>query len=235
MKKIIAIILAAACIFAFASCGDSGNNEKTLGEAVESFKQMYAISEPTKIITNHTTQIGNVTLIGEETLVTGTIDGKVATVYEYWYEELTSIDEGGGEIIYDVKNVISGSEEYLEGEGVRIDGGSWKKNGLNFAPSQGDIAINISESLIKDASFTETTLSFTVSAENVEEVFGEGTEIEGDVKVSISSDGAVITGIIIQYVVEGEINDDDITYPDLVISISTSYSYDLEVVSLIKK
>lgn len=234
MKKIIAIILAAACIFAFASCDKSGD-EKTLADAIEAFTEMYAISEPTKITTNHTTQMGNITLLGEETLVTGTIDGKVATVYQYWYEELTGIDEGGGEIIYDVKTVVSGSKEYLDGEGLRVDGGSWKKNGLNFAPTKGDIAITITEALIKDASFTDTTLSFTVSEENVEAVFGEGTEIEGEVKVSITSDGAVITGILVQYVVVGEMNDDDITYPDLVITISTSYSYDLEAVSLIKK
>ena len=90
MKKIIAIILAAACIFAFASCGDgngSGGGIEGYDNPIEAIVAMYALSEPTKIVTNYTTQLGNITLSGEEILVTGSIDGKIAPIYEYWYED----------------------------------------------------------------------------------------------------------------------------------------------------
>lgn len=232
MKKIIAIILAAACVFAFASCGDEGGENGGFENPIEAIVAMYAISEPTKIVTSHTTQIGNVTLSGEEVLVTGSIDGKMATVYEYWYEELTGIDEGGGEIVYDVKKVVSGSKEYLEGSGVREDGGSWKKNAYNFAPVKGDIAINITEDIVNNVNYSGNTLVFTVPEANIESVFGVETEFEGDVKVSITNDGAVITGIVIEYTISAE-SDDDVEYPDSVVIISTSYTYDLELISLI--
>lgn len=233
MKKIIAIILAAACIFAFASCGETGDGNGDFENPIEAIVAMYALSEPTKIVTTHTTVIGNITLSGEETLVTGSIDGKIATVYEYWYEELTGIDEGGGEIIYDVKKVVSGSKEYLEDSGVRENGGNWKKNEYNFAPTKGDIAINITEALVSDVSYSGNTLMFTVPEENIEAVFGVETEFEGNVKVSIFNDGAVITGIVVEYTIPGE-SDDDIEYPDSVVTISTSYTYDLEVITLVK-
>ncbi len=233
MKKIIAIILAAACIFAFASCGETGNGNGDFENPIEAIVAMYKLSEPTKIVTNHTTVIGNITLSGEETLVTGSIDGKIATVYEYWYEELTGIDEGGGEIIYDVKKVVTGSKEYLEDSGVRENGGSWKKNEYNFAPTKGDIAINITEALVSDVTYSGNTLMFTVLEENVEAVFGVETEFEGNVKVSITNDGAVITGIVVEYTIPGEA-DDDVEYPDSVVTVSTSYTYDLEVISLVK-
>ena len=235
MKKIIAIILAAACIFAFASCDESGNGgDGEFENPIEAIVAMYALSEPTKIVTAYTTQVGNVTLSGEETLVTGSIDGKIATVYEYWFEELTGIDEGGGETIFDVKKVVSGSKEYLEDQGVRENGGSWKKNEYNFAPVKGDIAINITEALVADVSYSGNTLMFTVPEANIESVFGIDAGFEGDVKVSITNDGAVITGIVIEYTIPGESDDDDVVYPDSVVTISTAYTYDLEVVSLIK-
>ena len=74
---------------------------------------------------------------------------------------------------------------------------------------------------------------FTVPEANIEAVFGFDSELEGDVKVSITNDGAVITGIVLEYTVVGESDDEDVVYPDSVVTISTSYTYDLELVSLI--
>lgn len=230
MKKLIAIILAALCAFALFSCEPTEPQGET--DALDAVLKMYSLSEPTKIVSTQRTILGNVTLEGEEILVTGSIDGKIATVYTYWYEELLTIEEGGGEVIIGIKDVPrEGSKEYFEDKGVRVDGGEWTE-GYNFAPATGDIALGLTKENAGDYAYSDHSFTCTVKAADTEAVFGRA--IDSDVSVTIMDDGAVITGVVISYTIAGDSGDDDVTYPDSQITISTVYTYDFEKVTLVK-
>ena len=249
MKKIIAIILAlcivaggvfAAYKFDVISLLFGKDGEEVDGVAV--FKDLYSVSEPTKVAVSQTTVLGSVTLKGSSTLATGALsDGRTATVYTYNYEVLKSVQEGAGDVITPIMGEpITGSREYVEGMGVRYDGGAWDETGTNFAPKAGSIAINLDASKIKNCVYTSDgdlqTLSFTVEAKNVASVFGsDASEIASDVNVVITANVAVVTGITISYTEEIVSEDEDIAYPDAVVTISTVYTYGIEEITLVKK
>lgn len=256
MKKALIIILAVILVLALAFTGGAfyffgGFNGainhvkgKILGEepdGTEIFKALYAVSEPTKVVTDYTTQIGNATLVGKATLTTGTLnDGKKATVYVYSYEMLQSIEAGAGNKIIPITGEpITGSREYVEGKGERIDGGGWDELGTNFAPKAGSIAINLDSTKIKNCVYSESgslkTLSFVVEVDNIEAVFGEGYEIFSDANVTITANDVAITGITVSYTEVLESEDEDIIYPDAIVTISTVYTYGIEEVTLVKK
>lgn len=241
MKKIIALILALACVFALAACGKDPEPEKSAEEiAIEATLVCYAASAPTKVVTKTSRDFdGYYKLDGEYVLVTGKIDGKIATVRTYVQDMLRTIEEGSGADIMENIYQVKGSEEYLEDKGFRTNGGAWMEDGLNFAPTAGSLAISITKNNITDITYTESkynnVLSFTVPEDKVDEVFGvdeEGDSFfdhESDIKVVITNNGAVITGITIEYAIEA---DDE--YPGQQVSIITNYTYELEAVTLVK-
>ncbi len=237
MKKIIALILALCCVFAIVSC--DGGEEQTSG--VAEFERLYSVSEPTKVVTNQTTTVGSVSLKGGSILVTGALnDGSAATVYTESYETLRSVQSGAGDVITPiVGEPITASREYVEGKGVRYDGGAWDEAGLNFAPKAGSIAINLDETKLKDCVYSENgdvkTLTFTVEAKNAASVFGEwASEITSDVNVVITASVAVVTGITVSYTEDIIFDDEDIECPAANITISTVYTYGIEEITLVK-
>ncbi len=241
MKKIIALILALACVFALAACGEDPVPEKTPEElAIEATLAYYAASAPTKVVTKTSRDFdGYYELKGEYVLVTGRIDGKIATVRTYTQDTLRTIEDGSSADIREVIEQITGSEEYFEDKGTRTNGGSWREDGLNFAPSAGSLGIAITATNITDITYVEAkynnVLSFTVPEDNVDAVFGVDEDEnsyfdhESDIKVTVTNNGAVITSIVIEYEIEA---DDE--YPGQKVSIITDYSYELEAVTLVK-
>ena len=216
-----------------------GGNEQ--GDGIEIFKNLYSVSEPTKVVVSQTTVVGSVTLKGSSTLATGALnDGRTATVYTYNYEVLQSVQDGAGDVITPIMGEpVSGSREYVEGKGERYDGGSWDETGMNFAPKAGSIAINLDASKLKNCTYTSDgalqTLSFTVEAANVADVFGsDASEIASDVNVVITANVAVVTGITISYTEEIVSEDEDITYPEAEVTITTVYTYGIEEITLVK-
>lgn len=243
MKKLIALILALCTVFLVASCDKnetpqpSQNGGETV-DGVEVFKNLYAVSAPTKVVTTQKSVIGTVTLNGGSTLVTGALsNGSAATVYTYKYELLQSIEEGAGEIITPIMTTIEGSREYVEGEGERYDGGAWDPEAGNFAPTPGSIAINLDASKLRDCVYSSgnniKTLSFSVKKKDVAAVLGSDG-ISSDVNVVITANEAVITGITISYTETLVPEDEDLLYPDVEITISTVYSYGIEEITLVK-
>jgi len=223
MKKILAIILALASVFAMFSCGSDG-----IEDEVKNIQTMYSASTPTKIATTTTNTLGTTVLNGTYTLVTGKIDGKLATVMQYSQDEIASIDDGKGEIITGAVKTVSGSKEFHEDMGVRIDGKNWEE-GFNFAPAAGDIAIDLTFENLKDVKYENNTLTFVIAADKTAAVLGEANAINADVAVTIVNDGAVITGITMSYTLEAEGD-----FPETVVVVTTSYEYDIQEVTLVK-
>ncbi len=223
MKKIIALLLSVVCVFSIVSCKDNGETD-----IIKAVNDKYAISAPTKIVTTSTHTIGNKTLNGTYTLVTGKIDGLIATVSEYSYEKFATVEEGAGDTETPFYTTVKGSKEFLENRGIRVDGGEWT-DGFNFAPVAGDIAINITKDNVKDAKYENGVFTCVVANDKTVEVFGEGNAPAADVTVTVKDDGAVITGITLSYTIPATED-----YPETVVVITTVYTYDLEQVTLVK-
>lgn len=250
MKKIIALILALCIIatgvvlcFVFDVFSFFGNNEDEEVDGIEIFKQLYSVSEPTKVVETRTATVGSVVIKGSSTLATGALnDGKTATVLIETQEKFQSVQSGAGETIVPIvgEKPETTTREYVEGMGVRYDGGSWDEAGTNFAPKAGSIAnLTLDASKLKNCTYTKDgelqTLSFTVEAKNAVAVFGSSaSEIVSDVNVVITANVAVVTGITISYTEALEAEDEDIAYPKASITISTVYTYGIEEITLVK-
>lgn len=220
MKKIIAFILAVACVASLFACG--GDADK---DPIELVTEMYANSDPTKTVVD-TVQKGLQTLTSKSVLVKGQVDGKVATVYDTSYQKMAEVaDDANDTITTETENKV-----YVEGMGIRIRKNGSKTNkwneGSDFAPEKGDIAINISN--ITEYVYENHTLKFEVPAEKTEEVFGTGSDLPYIVTVTITDDGAVITGITISYTIPQKSS----KIPKTDVTVTTVYTYDLEPITI---
>lgn len=237
MKKIIAMILALTCIFALFSCG--GN------EAIDATVDCYANSAPTKVVTTTTRNLVDdfdeviYTLGSEYVLVTGKVGDKIATVSKYWDEQLRTVSSGANAVVVGPIEKVEGSDEFLQGMGRRTNGGRWQADGLNFAPTKGSIAINITEDNVKDIKYTEqkynNVLTFVVEYDKIGEVFGTNEDGEAiilsdsDIEVSITNNGAQITGITLSYTIDA-----DGDFPAQNVVVATAYTYAAETPEFVK-
>ena len=239
MKKIICLLLVLACSFAMFACG---KEEELTG--AQKTAQFYENSLPTKVVTTSTQSIINdsgvavQTLNGKYELVTGTIAGKLATVQTYEQDYILEVAEGANTEIVGPIGTKKGSLEYLEDYGRRTNGGAWDAKGLNFGPTAGSIAINLDESLLTGAQYTEgedgiNTLTFTVANENIAAVFGADSDdvalltASSDVEVTITNNGAFVKSIAISYTIAGTRY-----YPERRVVMTTEYEYDVQNVEL---
>ena len=225
MKKIIALLLALTCVFALFSCGEE---EPDIESQVNSVIKMYEASAPTKISTVTVTKIGNITLNGTYTLVTGKIDGMIATVQQNTYEKLADIESGSTSTITSVIETVKESKEFVQDKGVRINGGTWN-DGFNFAPVAGDIALGFTYKQLINPEYKDGVLTCKIAAGNTGVIFGEDNAIDSDVVITIVNDGASITGVTLSYTIP-----EDDEYPAQEVTITTTYTYDLEEVTLVK-
>ena len=239
MKKIIAIVLALVCCFSIVACGE---DETVSG--VDATVSCYANSQPTKVEASSVQTIvdedGAVIeeLEGSYLLVAGKSGGKIAAQKIVVQETLDSIVDGSGVIITGPVNPGTKTvEEYLEGMGRRTNGGNWRSKGLNFAPSMGSIAINITNENVINPVYVEAEnnnkLTFTVANEKIAEVFGTDKEgvpaitADSDVIVEITNNGDVVTGITVSFSID-EYDD----FPARNVSITTKYSYEPQLITI---
>ena len=229
MKKLIVLILAISFVFALASCGGS-NEVDTVGE-------MFRDSIPTKTVTAITQTVGeDITLDAQYTLTVGLVGGKNASVFISEVDEMISVEDAGSSDAI-VGSVVTHTEkrEYLEGKGVRVNGGSWNSKEENFASAEGPVTLNLSSDLIKDFEYTEEAkpgenlLRLVVRKENTAEVFGLAEDLAVDVSVEITDDGAVITSILIVYILPA---DAEAQVAETEINIKCFYFYDIQVIDI---
>lgn len=211
--------------------------EGTVEAAIATLIRCYENSAPTRVDIETVRVVGTdaYTLDGVYTLVTGTFAGKIATIYHAKYEELRTIAEGVDDIVSEIKEVEY-KKEFLEGKGVREDGGSWKASGTNFAPSAGSIALNISLDDIENVKFTNAkynnTVSFSVPKSKIKTVFGAtdgvvNVDADSAVQVTITNNGATVTSVTLSYTIKksGDV-------PAQTVTISTIYSYDIQTLTI---
>lgn len=235
-KRIIALALViVCCALPLFSCGKSNGIEET--------QNCYANSLPTKIVTNTVQQVldekGKVTteLFGNYVTTVGKIGGKNASVRTKTQDVLTSVNAGAGSFVSGPIKQEKSVEEYLEGYGLRTNGGDWRPKGLNFAPAMGTIAIKFTEADVTNVKYVESKynnkLTFTVPHKNIEKVFGydfngnDLIEADSNVFVEITNNGAVVTSVVISYSIDASVD-----FPARDITITTTYSYDVEKITI---
>ena len=221
MKKIIALLLVVcSCLSVLVSCGSND---------VDSVGAMFKNSQPTKVVATTTQTFEGRVLESEYTLTVGLIDGKSAAIYEGTEDKMRDVESGSGEEIVGPIETVVTKLWYHEPRGV-CDATQtpykWDKNVESFVPEKGAVALNISSKYIKDYTYADKTLTFTVSKEDSEAVFGEA--LNAAANVVIVNDGAVVTYVEISYVAPA---DSSKNLPEQTIVIKVEYTYDLETIT----
>lgn len=221
MKKIVACILALVCLFACVSCG--GEVEKN----VEKIAAIYANAAPTKTVVHTVQDFGEYKLEGETTLIVGTYNGKAATLYTYVRQELADVEQMNSI----AKRSVQGSKEYFADKGVREDAivndnARFNRNGENFAPATGAIALNLDAEALTDVVYENGVFTATVAADFVKAVFGEDTTIATQTGIVITVAGNMITSVTLTYTIPSYT-----AMPDATVTVTATYAYDVQTVT----
>lgn len=245
MKKLIAILLVAACMLAMVACGGSGSgngvtdpNETpvTPSSTADAQKVLDALAElirtsiPTQSKVSTVTGTADINLKSELTITMGELSGKEAALYVHEYE--TFNDLGAKE----AKTLTVETQEYVENMGLRVNGGSWESNQPNFVRRLQPYRMSLDAEVIKSlrTNEDETIVSFVVPRENTGDVFTNFDEktiasMISDVSVRIETDGSSVTAIEIVYNSKSVPN---MSNPK--VEIKAEYSYDLQSITLLK-
>ncbi|MBR5140221.1 MAG: hypothetical protein IKV16_04115 [Clostridia bacterium] len=226
-------------------CGASTTSGGAVNpKSVAAFVRAYANSLPTRITTSTERTVGlgssSYVLSSESTLLTGSVAGKIATIYSESYQELRDVASGSGDTEEKVFKTVTLKKEFLQGKGTRdtVDGvrSSWNARGTDFAPTKGSIALNINESNITVNAFeineNSHVMRFTVDKTKVQEVFGmngvlPNIDATGNVNVTLVSNGATISSIIISYNVSSTKD-----MPAQSVVIEAEYKYSIQNITI---
>lgn len=220
MKKIVSVItLLAIVVCTLASCAPG----------VDAVISCYNKSYPQKIVVESQQMFGNDGLSSVTTLIRGTTGDDFTALMTVEETELRSIDEGSGTIIYSPEKTVSTSKHYREGYGVREKDvlgdnvwSEWDDDGVNFFPAKGELGLNLDTSVMTDVQYADNVLSFTVKAGEATKVFGADSDIKSDVHVTITTDGAVVLGVTVEYVVPA---DAEKGTKEMSVTVKATYSY----------
>ncbi len=238
MKKILALILIAVSLLSVVSCKNTGNgNDKNSNETLAKFEEYFASSIPTKSETDITYAYPGMEATGNIVLVTGTVDGKTATMLTRRVDTLRDLEDLN---LRPFKNLAK-NLWYLEGQGTSDNKGrTWDENGKNFAPVEGSISLNLKEEYFSEIKYNEETniLILNVPAANAKTVLSKfidsSTSFEYDTVITIVAAGGRIASIKIDYVIEEEEFGDignEVVIEEAKMTIKTSYSYDIQDIS----
>lgn len=232
-KRFIALALIFILALSFASC-DISSGSQDVGEISSKIIAMYNRSTPTKSVTTMKSESAGVLTIDEITITSGKIDGNLdAATYKAVQQRFNTVSSGSNAMIIDPVGQTPVEKEYIKGMGVRIKGGTWDPTADSFAPTDGSLGLNVTDSTISNVKEEGKTISFTVVKANTQAVFGMA--INADVSVVIKHDGASIVAISLSYVEPAVESADPMNEPDMPetqFSIEIKYSYDIEKINI---
>jgi len=177
--------------------------------------------------------------IPTETVVKGEVSGKEASLWEREYEALNDLGADSA-----VKKLVTEREEYVEGMGVRTNGGVWE-DFPNPIRQIRPYRINLDAALIQGFYAGETdkgspSYSFVVLNKNIAAVLtGMDADalasITSDVSVVIETDSVNVTRISLTYDMKSVALNGDNKLEDCKATLDAVYSYDLQSITLIDK
>ncbi len=239
MKKLVAILLALACMFSIVACGGTGGDDPTISpetsseaqKILDAFSELIRTSDPNKSYV--TTETGNdyINLFSSQMTQKGELSGKEAAISVY---EEYQLNEVGA---YEAQTKIVETKEYVEGMGLRVNGGSWDASQLdNFVRKIQPYRINLDATLIKGllTNKEQTVITFVVAKENVSDVFDKFdasvlSSINSDVTVRIESDGACVTLMELTYTSKSVAH-----LENPLVKVTAEYDYSLQGITLLK-
>ena len=217
MKKIIALLISVSCLLALVSCGSSD---------IDTVRSRYLSSKPTKSLVVTTMRIGEDTVLeGEYCLICGSVGGAEASVYEATYEELLYVEDGATQQIVPSIKETTELREYLDGYGVRVNGGKWDAEGENFASDVGSVSLNLKKDYISNYTYKNGKFECVVEAKNTAEVLGIEADLAVNASLEIIDDGASVNSIIIKYTLPADAASER---PATEVTIKTAYFYDVQ-------
>ena len=229
-KRFIALALIVVLALSLASCDLRSlllpGVPQNTGEVSEKIIAMYGRSTPTRSETVVTYTFAGKTLRDTTTLMKGKIDGKLeAAILDQVTQKLRTVADGSNASILGEIEETKTYKEYLEGQGVRTNGGAWDSSESNFAPSEGSITLKINDAVIVNVKENGNTITFVIAKENTKSVFGK--EIGANVSVALKHDGASIVEIKLDYI-EPAVSD----LPEMEVSIVVNYYYGLQNITI---
>ena len=222
MKKIICLLLALCCTFAMFSCNKDNGNDNGGGNGNEQSSAIAAINSiigeanPTRMVTHVDYKNGEETYKGRYTTEVDRAANK--SIFDFSYQRLAI----PGEDVSDSHIMtLAGKVYYKDGEVSRNEGANWEAVGAG----QGylEFSVDLSESKLKSYEFSEDEcdLTATVSKENAIRVFGTDIDCDGDITVTVDTNGEYLYGIKITY-----------TAKDTGATVVITTTYDYAAVSL---
>lgn len=238
MKKFIAFALVLVLAFAIVFCdttggtgGGTGGTVEPVGATSEKILAMYSRRSPTKSETVATYTFSDTVLQDTTTLISGKVDGtKEAAKLIQVTQRLRTVADGSNAAILGSIEETTTIKEYFEGYGVRTKvnkgmWGGWDTSLGNFAPDEGSIALNITDSKLQNIKEEGKSFTFTVAAVNTESVFGKA--IASNVNVMVVHDGACVVQIALAYTEAATANT-----PATDVEIVVNYTYDIENITI---
>lgn len=239
MKRIFALLLIVCTLFSFASCnkkgGDNNAKPQTANE-IARFSDMLAVSTPTSSDVLVTQVVNDITIESVFSIKTGTVDGLKAAVYTNTVTTLGNVEDRNLELFRDKSETVW----YVEGLGTSTNkGGRWIKDGKDFSPVEGSLAIDLKQEYIKSYSYKAEgsleTLTVVMSASNATKALSNFLEknqrIRHEVTVKITAAAERVSSITIEYVVpEDNLGTEDkpIWCYDIPVTIEANYSYKID-------
>ena len=241
MKKLIAILLALACVFSLAACSVGGNgdldqtpaNESEEQALLDALSELIRTSEPNKSTVTTETGTKDIVLYSEMITQKGMLGDKEASLYTYEYETLNDLGDKN------LKTVHFESKEYVNDPnlGLRVDGGTWESNASNFVRKIQPYRMTLDAAYIKDlrTDKEETKFSFSVPQDYVSDIFTNFdaktlATINSDVSVYIETDGASVLSIQIEYAMKSNVAQ----LKNPTVKIVATYDYHIQPITLLK-
>jgi hypothetical protein len=208
MKRILGLVLvlalALSCVFVFAACKKdepAPTNTKTIYDLVAS-------ANPTKTVTLTDYVKGDAEYHGEFIM---SVEGN-NSIFEFNYERPKTIEEGAEDGILDPTKVVNGVIYFKDGK-FSEDGDKWTAE----APATTLFSFDLKAEYLTGATVTDNgkTLTAEMTAENAIKVLGTDLKPQGNVKITVNSNGVNLSRVILEYV----------TADGASVRIDTTYTY----------
>lgn len=242
MKKLIAILLVLASMLVMGACSFPVNPPDTnppavnppasadTQDALDALSELIRTSTPTQSKVATFTGSKDINLKSELTITIGELSGKEAALYVHDYESLNDV---GGDVA--ITRTVE-TQEYVEGMGLRVDGGVWEEGQSSFVKRLIPYRMNLEAKYLKSLTMNDdkTEFSFVVPLDNAFDVltgFDAKTiaSMTSDITVEIKTDGSSVTFISLVYSTKSVPN---LESPK--VEVKAEYSYDLQSITLLK-
>lgn len=215
MKKLICLLLAIVCVFSFVACADKENPDDSTDSSTDSVGKLDAINEiissslPTTIVTHVKYAYEDETFGGNYVTEIDRANNK--SQFNFTYERAAIPGEDAGN---SYKKSVTGLVQFKDGEVKRHEGADWQTLGQGYL----ELELSLSETKLKDIEFSEDGKSLTakISAENTVRVFGSAISADGDVSLSIETNGEYLYNVSISYTAVDT---------GAAVTVNTSYEY----------